>query len=99
MGISGVRSKVALIISHIRGLISPRITIHEPPSTRLGLWTRFLCVSLSPLFRLCLYPHLCTCAVPVRILVHTPKNFPNHPSPSKLTTVGAWYANPRSCLG
>ena len=30
--ISGVISRVTVIITHIRGLITPRITTHQPPS-------------------------------------------------------------------
>ena len=30
--ISGVVSRITIIITHIRGLISPLITTHEPPS-------------------------------------------------------------------
>ena len=30
--ISGVISRVTVFITHIRGLITPRITTHEPPS-------------------------------------------------------------------
>ena len=32
MGISGVISRVSILITHIRGLITPLITTHEPPS-------------------------------------------------------------------
>ena len=32
--ISGVISRVTIVITHIRGLITPLITAHEPPSTR-----------------------------------------------------------------
>ena len=31
--ISGVISKVTIVIIHIRGLITPLVTTHEPPST------------------------------------------------------------------
>ena len=31
--ISGVISRVTMIITHIRGLIPPLITTHEPPSS------------------------------------------------------------------
>ena len=34
--ISGVISRVTILIIHIRGLITPLITIHEPPSTAWG---------------------------------------------------------------
>ena len=30
---SGVISRVTIVVSHIRGLITPLITTHEPPST------------------------------------------------------------------
>ena len=30
--ISGVISRVTIIITHIRGLVTPLITTHEPPS-------------------------------------------------------------------
>ena len=30
--LSGVTSKVTIVITHIRGLITPFITIHKPPS-------------------------------------------------------------------
>ena len=30
--VSGVISRVTVIITHIRGLITPRITTHQPPS-------------------------------------------------------------------
>ena len=33
--ITRVLSRVAILIIHIRGLITPRITTHEPPSTNL----------------------------------------------------------------
>ena len=33
--ISGVISRVTILISHIRGLITPLITTHEPPSRLL----------------------------------------------------------------
>ena len=33
MVISRVISKVTILITHIRGLIAPLITIHEPPSS------------------------------------------------------------------
>ena len=29
---SGVRSRVNIVIAHLRGLITPLITTHEPPS-------------------------------------------------------------------
>ena len=32
--ISGVISKVTIVITHIRGLITPLTTTHEPPSTK-----------------------------------------------------------------
>ena len=32
MVISGVISRVTIVITHIRGLITPLITAHEPPS-------------------------------------------------------------------
>ena len=32
--ISGVMSRVTTVITHTRGLITPLITSHEPPSTR-----------------------------------------------------------------
>ena len=35
--ISGVRSKVTILITLVRGLITPLITTHEPPSTTLRL--------------------------------------------------------------
>ena len=34
--ISGVISRVTIVITHIRGLITPFITTHEPPSRVLG---------------------------------------------------------------
>ena len=34
--ISGVISRVTISITHIRGLITPLITTHEPPSRVLG---------------------------------------------------------------
>ena len=33
MVISGVKSRVTIVISHIRGLITPFETTHGPPST------------------------------------------------------------------
>ena len=33
--ISGVISRVAIVMTHIRGLITPLITTHEPPSSGL----------------------------------------------------------------
>ena len=35
--ISGVISRVAILTSHIRGLITPLTTTHEPPSRVQGL--------------------------------------------------------------
>ena len=35
--VSGVISRVLIVITHIRGLITSLITTHEPPSTQ-GLW-------------------------------------------------------------
>ena len=32
VGINGVRSRVTVVITRIRGLITPLITTHEPPS-------------------------------------------------------------------
>ena len=32
MVISGAKSKVTIVLTHIRGLITPLITTHEPPS-------------------------------------------------------------------
>ena len=37
MVISGAISRVAILITHIRGHISPPIATHEPPSTE-ALW-------------------------------------------------------------
>ena len=34
---SGVISRVTIVITHIRGLITPFITTHEPPSRVPGL--------------------------------------------------------------
>ena len=34
--ISGVISRVTTVIAHIRGLITPLITTHEPPSSALA---------------------------------------------------------------
>ena len=34
--ISGVTSTVTIVITHLRGLMTPRITTHEPPSRVLG---------------------------------------------------------------
>ena len=39
--ISGVVSRVTVIITHIRGLITPLITTHEPPSRRAALQTDY----------------------------------------------------------
>ena len=36
--ISGVISKVTIVITHIRGRITPLITTHGPPSRALRLW-------------------------------------------------------------
>ena len=38
---SGVISRVTIIITHIRGLITPLITTHEPPSRESMLQSRF----------------------------------------------------------
>ena len=35
--ITGVIIRVTILISHVRGLITPLITTHEPPSTRIIL--------------------------------------------------------------
>ena len=32
--VSGVISRVTVIITHIRGLITPLLTTHEPPTTK-----------------------------------------------------------------
>ena len=40
--ISGVISKVTIVITHIRGLITPLISTHEPPSKTSGSGSRFL---------------------------------------------------------
>ena len=36
--ISGAISKVTIIITHIRGLITPLTTTHEPPSSVFRAW-------------------------------------------------------------
>ena len=41
LGISGVISRVTIVITHIRGLITPLITTHEPPSSESILGASF----------------------------------------------------------
>ena len=38
----GVISRVTIVITHIRGLITPLITAHEPPSIKLDSESRVL---------------------------------------------------------
>ena len=45
--ISGVLSRVTILITHIGGLITPLITTHEPPSIVAALLTR---IGLSAIF-------------------------------------------------
>ena len=52
--ISGVIRKVTIVITHIRGLITPLIPTHEPPSVRC-LWTPIF-VELAKLAGLCHRP-------------------------------------------
>ena len=40
--ISGVISKVSIVITHIRGLLTILISTHEPPSSSVGLMLRLL---------------------------------------------------------
>ena len=46
--ISGVISRVTIILLHIRGLITPLLTTHEPPSSQKE-WDRYVCL-LQELF-------------------------------------------------
>ena len=48
--ISGVISRVTIILLHIRGLITPLLTTHEPPSSQKE-WDRYVCLfALQELF-------------------------------------------------
>ena len=42
--LSGVRSRVTIIITHIRGLLTPLITTHEPPSKVCGSYVGHLAI-------------------------------------------------------
>ena len=51
--ISGVMSKVTLIITHIGGRITPLLTTHEPPGTNSTIQTLNLEPGTPPLHYLC----------------------------------------------
>ena len=46
--ITRVLSRITIVITHIRGLIAPPITTHEPPRNAYRLFTAFVLLSPHP---------------------------------------------------